>query len=141
MPDQIDGIRQGIAAHKAISSLGNDLGVWLRVTDLSINVLSHVADSKFRPPAVSLHILPDKASAWVSFIAAHDTGGQNSSINIDIVELNVLDGDHGDCGAVIQWIQKTSRISRMVRLILLLRSNVDCPPDRLMDLNVVIDNV
>lgn len=141
VPDQIDGVRQGIATHKTISSLGNDLRVWFRITDLTINVLGHVTDSEFRPPAMSLHILPDKASAWVSLIAAHDSWRQNCSINVDIVELDVLDGNHGDCGTVVQGIQKTSRVSFMMRLVLLLRSNIDCPPDWSVNLNVVVDDV
>ena len=141
VPNYVDKVGQVVIANIAVSLSGNDLRHRLGVSDLAIDVLGHVPNAQLVPPAMGLHVFPDKACARIGFVAAHDARGKNRVVHIDVVKLDVLDRDDRDSSAIVERVQQAARVTSLMRLVLLLGSNIDCPPDGTMDLDVVVHNV
>lgn len=95
-----------------------------------------------RPPS-SLHVLESYISARVRLVAPHDDWEQQAVVNLDIFELDVSDVDPRLCltGAFrVEGIEHAARAS-LIRLFLLLRTQVNGPPDRLVHRDVLIQYI
>lgn len=141
VPNYVNKVRQVVIANIAVSLGGNDLRYRLRVSDLAIDVLGHVPNAQLVPPTMGLNVFPDKARARIGLVAAHDARGEHRVVHIDVVKLDVLDRDDRDSCAVVERVQQAARVTSLMRLVLLLGSNINCPPDGTMDLDVVVHNV
>ena len=127
----------------ALVTVGADLTEvwdWCRVRDGAFNVLSDVVKAKEAPPAARMHVLKDKASTLVSLMAAHNTWRQEIASRPHVVEHNVSEIDQRLGITRSQRVQHASRTAA-TRLLLLLRTNVDGPPDGMVDLDVVVGDV
>lgn len=130
-----------IVANKAISILSNKAWDRLRVSDRSLDLVNEVVQVELAPPAVSIDVVEHNSSAWVVFVAQNDARGKDSVVNLNVVQSDILDGDKLVRGAWCERIKQASGVVRRAGLVLLLRSNIDCPPDGVVDLEVVIEDV
>jgi len=62
-------------------------------------------------------------------------------MNLNVVQCHILDSHQIVRGAADQWEQHATRTYVAVRLVLLLGTNVDSPPEWFVNLNVVVENV
>ncbi len=107
-----------------------------------MNVFNNIAEMEPLPPASrNIDILEDHVRAWVRLVAANDTGRKDSVEDLNVVERNILDRNQLVSWAVNQRVEHAPWVIRAVRLVLLLRPDVDSPPERLVNLNVVVDDV
>ena len=60
-------------ADEPIAFSGDEAWCWMRFIDDAVDILRNVVGAKIFPPAVSLYIIEDKASARVRRAATHDT--------------------------------------------------------------------
>ena len=74
-------------------------------------------------------------------MAADDARGQERVVNRDVAELDVFEGDVGLGLAGNQRVEHAAGVAARVRLVLLLGTNVDGPPERTMDDEVFIGDV
>ena len=107
-----------------------------------MNVLDDVAKMEPSPPAArDVNILEDHVGARVCLVAANDTWRQHGIIDLHIVESHVLDSDQFIGWAVDKRVQHASWVVAAVWLMLLLGPNVDTPPERLVNLDVIVEDV
>ena len=130
-----------IVANKAVSILSDETWDRLRVSDGSLDLVNEVVQVELAPPAVSIDVVEDNARAWVVFVAENDARGKNSVVNLNVVQSDILDGNQLVRGAWCERVKQASGVVRRAGLVLLLRSNIDCPPDGIVDLEVVIEDV
>jgi len=74
-------------------------------------------------------------------VAADNARRQERVVNRDVAELDILEGNIGLGLAVDQRVEHAAGVAALVRLILLLRTDVDGPPKRAMDDKVLISDV
>ena len=116
----------------------DERGHWLRVSDHAMDILRNVVEAKESPPSVRLNILEDKASAWVGLVAPNHTRWQDGAVLLDVANCHVFNVDQGLRQAWFQGVEHAAwRMVLRVRLFLLLGTDVDGPPDRVVYLDVV----
>ena len=130
-----------IVANKAVSILSDETWDRLRVSDGSLDLVNEVVQVELAPPTVSIDVVEDNARAWVVFVAENDARGKNSVVNLNVVQSDILDGNQLVRGAWRERVKQASGVVGRAGLVLLLRSNIDCPPDGIVDLEVVIEDV
>ena len=93
---------------------------------------------------MAVDVVPDEVGHWVGRVTANDSGWENTTVRCNVVELNVRDGD--------QWLRCTSIITACKRvkhaswtattwLLLLLGTDVDVPPDRVVAYDVGVCDI
>lgn len=89
-----------------------------------------------------LHILEDKVCARVRFVAANDAREwQEGAVLANISQGDVVHVDSGLRLTPTERVEEAARVVGGARLVLLLGSNIDGPPDRVVDLDVVVQDV
>jgi len=94
-------------------------------------------------PASCLNIFEGNVFAGVGFITSHDDGEKETISDLNVFELYVANVDSGlglASSPRIKRIEHTTRASS-VGLLLLLRTKVDCPPNRLMHRYVFVKDI
>ena len=116
--------------------------MWFRVYNRPRSLLDNEVQLKERPPATDLHILKVDVCAGIGLVAPDNSWWQQSSMRSDISQGNVSYSD--------QRLRLTTMLVKRVDhaagtiatgLLLLLRTNVDVPPDREVDLDVLVHNI
>ena len=106
----------------------------------ALDMLRNVAKFKEFPPSAGLHVVENEALAWISLIAANDAGWEQTAVLPDVVEGDVGHRDQGLGRATSNWVSHAS-ITRAIGFLLLLRSDIDSPPEWHVNLNVIVDDV
>lgn len=96
---------------------------------------------KKAPPATHTDVVKNESRARVSLIAADDAWRQNSPIYINVPQRYILYIDEWLSLAGNDRVKEAARISIAPRLVLLLRTNVNSPPDGSPHLQVLVDNI
>ena len=90
---------------------------------------------------MSVNVIEFKTSARVCFIASDDTRWQKCVVDIDVAKCKVCEGDQSTRFTRLQWVKHAARPVSRVRLLLLLKADVDTPPDRFMDLQILVKDI
>lgn len=115
---------------------------WIAVNDDTIHVLSEIVPANEAPPSMVLNIFKNKTIAWVCFIASYDTWPKNATVGFNVAKSDVVHADSSYRFTWTKWIKHAAESSFVVtRLMLLLWTDVDIPPNRIMNLDVLIDNI
>lgn len=87
------------------------------------------------------NIVEDHAGARVGLVASQDACWKKASMRLDIVQRNVLNRDQRLCVTIwVKWVNHAAWTAT-VWLLLLLWPNVNVPPDRIRDLEVLVSDV
>lgn len=117
--------------------------VWEYIGCSSLDVFDDIALSEGIPELRSdINILEVKVFAWVGLIASDDASWEETTFRCYISESDVGDGD-----AWLSWASLVERVKHAAWtgasswLLLLLRTDVDSPPDWVGDIDVFVGNV
>lgn len=114
----------------------------LRVSDYALDIFSDIVEAKESPPSTSLDVLEDEAGAGVGFVAPDYAWGQNGAKLLHVANCDVFNVDQGLRQAGLERVEHAAwRVILWVWLLLLLGPNVDGPPDRVVHLDVVVEDV
>lgn len=116
----------------------------MALSNVTACILSDKAKPKQTPPAMDVNVVPDEVCAGMSHVAADNSGWENAAMRSDVVKLDVFHSDKGlgctSCIAASKRVKHTSWTST-TRLLLLLRTNIDVPPDWVVNYNVSVGNI
>lgn len=116
----------------------------MALSNSSFNILSDKTKTEQAPPSIDLNVIPYKSFARICFITSNHTWRKKSAMAHDVAQ--------GDISHVDQWLRGASRISTgqwvqhaswtaTTWLLLLLGTNINVPPDGVMNLDVGVGNV
>jgi len=106
----------------------------------ALNIIGDVVETKEVPPALGIYVLEDHVGANVRLVAAHDTRRQDATIRLHIAQCDVMNIDERLGLAGNQRVKHAARATA-TRLMLLLWANVNGPPDRTVDHDVVVKDI
>jgi len=101
-------------------------------------VLSNVGLVEQAPPAAHFHILEVDASAGIGLIAADNARGQHRAISVHIAQGYVFHINQGLGLTGYKRVEEAAWVAIATRLVLLLWTDIDRPPDRTVDGQVLI---
>lgn len=107
----------------------------------SNNVLSDITVVKKSEPASLIDALEAEISARVSFIAADDARRENSLCGNNVAKSDVANCNKGLSLALLNNRVKHATWTIAIWLLLLLRSDINAPPNRHTHLDVFIEDV
>ena len=87
-----------------------------------------------------MDIVPNEPGARIGLITAYDSWWKDSSMLNYVVESDIFHVDKWVCFATAYWVRHATGTSA-VRLLLLLWTDVNTPPNWIVNRDVVIDNV
>ena len=116
----------------------------MTVGNSSNNIFSYETETKKAPPSIKLNVVPHESFTRICLMTSNDTGGKKSAMADDVTQGNVLHSN--------QRLRSASRISTSQRvqhaswtgttwLLLLLWTNINVPPEWVVDVDVRIGNV
>ena len=111
-----------------------------RVLNGALDVFSDVVEAKEAPPTLRLHVLEDHVSANIRLVAAHDSRWQDTAVRLHVAHGNIVDINERLSLTGNEGIEHAARAAT-ARLLLLLRPNVDGPPDCFVNYDVIIEYV
>ena len=124
------------------ATLEQEARVRLALYGSAVSMLREVALVEEKaPPAMDFNVVENEASAGVRLAASDDSRRQQGSVCVYVTEGDVLDVHQWLCLTWHKWIKQATRIVMMAWLILLLRPNVNGPPKRLHDFEILVDDV
>ena len=105
---------------------------WIRVSlgRDTLDILNDVVETKDAPPAMSPHIIEYEACARVRRVASNHTWRQKSIVLLDISECDVVHVNQRLSFAGHYWVKKATWVIWRSWLVLLLRADINRPPDR-----------
>ena len=109
-----------------------------------MDVLRHEAKTKEFPPssiACNLDVIPDEPLTFVRFVAADNSWRKKCIIHSDVVQSDVVHVDERLRLTTTERVKHASWSIMATWLLLLLWTNVDSPPNRLVNLYVVVGDV
>ena len=122
---------------------GRGVEVWIRerVDHDSLHVLSDVSVILVNQPSAQMHILEYEPSAYISLIASNDARWEETTLTDDISESDVSHIDSWlGLAVLVKWVDHAAWTAT-IWLLLLLGSNIDGPPDGIIDGKVLVKNV
>ena len=105
-----------------------------------MDVLSDVVEAEPLPPAISVDVLKVDSVALIGLITSDNSWRQESAKLLYVPESDVLNIDQWLSLASSKWVEHASWTSS-IWLLLLLRSDVDRPPDWMVDCHVFVEDV
>lgn len=127
-----------VVANEAITFRLDHARLGARVLDLSVGVVDEVVGPDVAPPPISFDVVEDHLSAGVRRVAANDARWEDGVMDRDVLQSDVAHRDQGLSGTGHQWVEEAARVVRGAGLVLLLGTDVDGPPDWLVDLEVFV---
>ena len=106
-----------------------------------MNILSEVVNGQSTPPSGSLNVLEHKACARNGLITMDDSRRKDCIVDLDVAQGDILESYEVVCLTWCKRIKKTSWTfvtTMLPRLTLLLRTNIDSPPDRIEYFQVIV---
>ena len=114
---------------------------WLRVKNSALNELRDVVEAELRPQAVIVDVLEGDTGAGVRRVAPDDARREHVAILLDVSERDIAHLDKWLRFAGDQGVEHASGAVSTTWLLLLLWADVDGPPDGVVDLNVVVEDI
>ena len=109
-----------------------------------MDVFRHEAQTKEFPPssiACNMDVIPDEPVTFVRLVAADHSWRKKCIIHSDVIQSDVVHVDERLRLTTTERVEHATRSIMATRLLLLLWTNIDSPPDRLMNLDVVVGDV
>lgn len=105
-----------------------------------MSILSDELPVHSLPPALNLDVLKIDACARVGLVAADDARRQDTASRVQTPQSDVTDVNGGLSVAATKRISHAAGATT-IRLLHLLRTDINVPPDGEMDIDVLIQNV
>ena len=116
----------------------------MALSNSSNNIFSDETETEKAPPSIDLDIVPNESFARISLVTSNDTWRKKSAMANDVSEGNVPYVYEWLCGAsripTGQWVQHASWTTT-TWLFLLLGTDINVPPDWVVDFDVGVGNV